>query len=94
MADRAAEVSQAAVADVPAEVLAGLKVRLTSIDYKADQRAEHWAGNLLIETGVAKDKDQAKAMPAAWIEAGELEIVRMKDASRHEADFIKPVAGV
>jgi len=94
LADRAAEERQAAVAGVAAETLHGLKARLLASDYKADQRARYWAGNLLVELGVARDKDHAKAMLAAWIEAGELEIVRMKDASRHEADFIKPVAAV
>ncbi|MBX4993846.1 hypothetical protein ABID08_006536 [Rhizobium binae] len=94
LADLAAEERQAAVANVPEQTLAGLKVRLNASDYKADQRAKYWAGNLLVELGVAIDKDQAKAMLAAWIEAGELEIVRKKDASRHEADFIKPVAGI
>ncbi|NNU67605.1 AAA family ATPase [Rhizobium sp. WYCCWR 11152] len=92
--ERAASARAAVVADVPAENLAGVKVRLEASDYKADQRAKHWAGNLLIETGIADGREQAKAMLAAWIDAGELEIVRMKDASRHEADFIKPIAGV
>ncbi|MBY3515723.1 AAA family ATPase [Rhizobium laguerreae] len=94
IAERAASARAAVVADVPAETLAGVKVRLEASDYKADQRAKHWAGNLLIETGIADGREQAKAMLAAWIDAGELEIVRMKDASRHESDFIKPVAGV
>ncbi|MBY5349583.1 AAA family ATPase [Rhizobium leguminosarum] len=94
IAERAASARAAVVADVPAETLAGIKVRLEASDHKADHRAKHWAGNLLIELGIASDKDRAKAMLAAWIDAGELEIVRMKDASRHEADFIKPVAGV
>ncbi|MEH2701184.1 hypothetical protein DXU03_29160 [Rhizobium johnstonii] len=94
IAERAASARAAVVADVPAETLAGVKVRLGASDYKADQRAKHWAGNLLIETGIADGREQAKAILAAWIDAGELEIVRMKDASRHEADFIKPIAGV
>ncbi|MBY3199975.1 AAA family ATPase [Rhizobium laguerreae] len=94
IAERAASARAAVVSDVPAETLAGVKVRLEASDYKADQRAKHWAGNLLIETGIADGREKAKAMLAAWVDAGELEIVRMKDASRHEADFIKPVAGV
>ncbi|MGO7319349.1 AAA family ATPase [Rhizobium ruizarguesonis] len=94
IAERAASARAAVVADVPSETLAGVKVRLGASDYKADQRARHWAGNLLIETGIADGREQAKAMLTAWVDAGELEIVRMKDASRHEADFIKPFAGV
>lgn len=93
IADRAAEQRRAVVADVPDDLLAGLKVRLASSGYKADQKGKPWAGDVLIETGIAVDKGEAKAMMAAWIDAGELEVVEEIDpVARHPRKFVRPAA--
>lgn len=91
IAERAAETRMAVVADVPSETLAGLKVRLENGDYKSDQKGKPWAGDLLLEVGVATDRKEAKAMLDAWVEAGELDVVELYDAaSRKPRNFVKP----
>ncbi|MGY6568518.1 MAG: AAA family ATPase [Salinarimonas sp.] len=92
---RAAAARAAVVADVPAATLAGLKVRLGAGDYRAHEASNNWAGRLIAEIfGLDHqgDKAQIKAMLAAWIEAGELEIVDLPDAHRKPKPHIKPVA--
>lgn len=97
IAEKAVAAREALIADVPAEVLAGLKVRLENSAYKANAQADTWAGKLVAEIlGIdikTKDaKEQVKSMLAAWLDAGELEIVSIKDQYRHSADHIKPAA--
>lgn len=94
LAEREAKARAAVVADVPAEVLAGLKVRLDNGFYKANVQASSWAGKLvaeLLDIDLA-DKDEklrVKAMLAAWLANGDLQIVTEKDAHRHDADVVK-----
>lgn len=95
VAERQAEARMSVIADVPAELLAGFKVRLAASDYKESVQATNWAGKLVAELfglDVKADRDQIKAMLAAWIDAGELEIVEIQDAYRHMKPHIKPVA--
>ncbi|MCO5156674.1 MAG: helicase RepA family protein [Aquamicrobium sp.] len=93
LAERAAEQRRAVVADVPDDLLAGLKVRLGAGGYKYDPKGKPWAGDVLIETGIAADKDEARAMLVAWIESGELEISDEVDpVTRHERKFVRPAA--
>lgn len=93
LAERAAEQRRAVVADVPGELLAGLKARLGAGGYKYDPKGKPWAGDVLIETGIAADKDEARAMLVAWIESGELEISDEVDpVTRHERKFVRPAA--
>ncbi|AEH77529.1 ATPase-like protein [Sinorhizobium meliloti SM11] len=97
VAMRAAAERASLVADVPAETLAGLKARLGASDFKASDQANNWAGKLVGEFFDldVQDKDsrrQVKAMLAAWIDAGELEIVQIQDAYRRVSPHIKPVA--
>lgn len=92
LAERQAEQQRAIVADVPDDLLAGLKVRLEAGNYKASEQAKHWAGNVVIELGLAETKVEAKAMLNAWIEAGELEVVDLPDHRRHVSPHIKPCA--
>lgn len=93
IADRQAAARAAVVADVPAETLAGIKIRLQHSDFKADPKGKPWAGDLLVDLSVATDKREAKGMLEAWIEAGELEVVDLYDAvSRKQRNFIKPAA--
>ncbi|ESY19178.1 MULTISPECIES: AAA family ATPase [unclassified Mesorhizobium] len=98
-ADTIAEKAEAArvalVADVPADMLAGIKVRLHSSHYKESPQAGNWAGKLVAEIfslDAKADREQIKAMLAAWIDAGELEIVDIMDAYRHLKPHIKPAA--
>ena len=91
LAERAAEVRRAVVADVPDEHLEGLKARLGAGSYKADQKGKPWAGDVLVETGIAPDRETAKAMLVAWIELGELEVVELYDqTARKPRNFVKP----
>lgn len=93
LAEQAAAARRAVVADVAEDLLAGVKARLSAGSYKADSKGRPWAGDVLIETKVAPDRDTAKAMVAAWIELGELEIIEEMDPStRHLRKFIRPVA--
>jgi hypothetical protein len=95
LAERAASARAAVVADVPAETLAGIKVRLGASAYKAHEQATNWAGTLIAEIlrlDVKANKHRIKDMLAAWIDAGELEIVDLQDAHRHMKPHIKPVA--
>ncbi|WP_286296516.1 AAA family ATPase [Aminobacter sp. SS-2016] len=97
LAERQAEARMSIIADVPAELLAGLKVRLAASDYKESVQAGNWAGKLVAELfglDVKVDRDQIKAMLAAWVDAGELEIVEIQDAYRHLKPHIKPVAAL
>ncbi|WP_104665044.1 AAA family ATPase [Ensifer adhaerens] len=99
VAKRAAEERASLVADVPTETLAGLKARLGAGDFKASDQANNWAGQLVGEFFDldVRDKDskrQVKAMLAAWIDAGELEIVQIQDSYRRVSPHIKPVAAL
>ncbi|RVQ66164.1 AAA family ATPase [Sinorhizobium medicae] len=94
---RAAEERASLISDVPPETLAGLKARLDASDFKASDQANNWAGKLVGEFFDldVQDKDskrQVKAMLAAWIDAGELEIVQIQDAYRRVSPHIKPAA--
>jgi hypothetical protein len=85
------------ISDVPANVLAGLKVRLGAADYKANEQATTWAGKLICElldldVRDKETKRKVRAMLAAWIEADELEIVQIHDAYRRLSPHVKPVA--
>jgi hypothetical protein len=91
IAAKEAEARAAVVADVPAETLAGLKVRLQASDHKFDPKGKPWAGDLVMELGATTDRQEAKAMLDAWIAAGELEVVEMQDmAARKPRNFVKP----
>lgn len=95
MQERAVEARRAVVANVPDDLLAGLKVRLANSDYKESVQAGNWAGKLVAELfclDAKADRDQIKSMLAAWIEAGELEIIDLPDAYRHMKPHIKPAA--
>lgn len=95
LAERVAETRRAAVADVPEDMLAGLKVRLHASHYKESAQAKNWAGKLVAEIfglDPKADCEQIKTMLAAWIDAGELEIVEIQDAYRHPKPHIKPAA--
>lgn len=95
IADRAAEQKRAVVADVPDELLKGLKVRLQHSGYKADAKGKPWAGDVLVETGIADDSQTAKLMLAAWIDLGELVVTEENDpVSRHPRKFIRPAATI
>jgi hypothetical protein len=100
LAGRAEAERAALVADVPADQLAGIKVRLDNSDHKAHELAKHWAGNLVaevlgIDLKAEGERKRVKDMLAAWIDAGELEIVTLKDHNRRDAQHIKPAcAGV
>jgi hypothetical protein len=97
MQHRAAEARRAVVADLPQETLDGLKVRLANSDYKESPQAGNWAGKLVAELfglDAKADRDHIKAMIAAWIEAGELEIIDLPDAYRHMKPHIKPAAAL
>lgn len=97
LAERAAEARRAVVADVADDLLAGFKVRLASSDYKESVQAGNWAGKLVAELfglDPKVDRDRIKEMLAAWIDAGELEIVDLPDAYRHMKPHIKPVAAL
>jgi hypothetical protein len=97
IAERAAAERTTLISDVPAETLAGLKARLSGGDYKSNEQAAMWAGILVaeffeIDLSVKSEKRRVKDMLAAWIEAGELEIVQLPDAYRRVSPHIKPVA--
>ena len=93
LAEQRAEARLAVVADVPDELLAGLKVRLANGGYKSDIKGKPWAGHVLIDTGIAADRDEARAMLAAWVEMGELEITDEIDpVTRHSRKFMRPAA--
>ncbi|WP_192937350.1 AAA family ATPase [Sinorhizobium meliloti] len=97
VAEKAKAERASLIANVPAETLAGLKVRLGASDFKASDQATNWAGNLVGEFFDlnVKDKDsrrQVKAMLSAWIDAGELEIVQIQDAYRRVSPHVKPAA--
>lgn len=95
LAERAAEARAAVVADIPEELLAGLKVRLASSDYKQSVQAKNWAGCLVAEIfglDASADREQIKDMLAAWIDAGELKVVEIPDQYRHQKPHIKPAA--
>jgi hypothetical protein len=95
--ERAAEARRAVVADVPGDLLEGLKVRLNASHYKESPQAGNWAGNLVAELcalDAKADRDKIKAMLAVWIDAGELEIVNLPDTYRHMKPHIKPVAAL
>jgi hypothetical protein len=95
IAERAAEARLAVVADVPAELLAGFKVRLDASDYKESVQAGNWAGKLVAELfglDSKADREQIKTMLAAWVDAGELEIVDLPDQYRHLKPHLKPAA--
>lgn len=94
LAERHAQRQRAVVADVPEDMLAGLKVRLEAGSYRESMQAQWWAGNLVIELGLAKTKAEAKAMLTAWVDAGELEIVDLPDAHRKLKPHIKPAAAL
>lgn len=94
---RAAEERASLISDVPPETLAGLKARLGAGDFKASDQANNWAGKLVgeffdLDVENKDSKRQIKAMLAAWIDAGELEIVQIQDAYRRVSPHIKPVA--
>lgn len=91
LAERAAEQRRAVVADVPDELLAGLKVRLSASDHKYDPKGKPWAGDLVMELTGTTDRKEARAMLDAWIEGGDLEVVELYDASaRKPRNFVKP----
>ncbi len=97
VAERVAGERTALIADVPAETLAGLKSRLMGGGYKANEQAAQWAGKLVAEFFDLDltdkfEKRRAKDMLAAWIEAGELEIVQLQDAYRRMTPHIVPAA--
>ena len=97
LAERAAEARRAVVADVPDDLLAGLKVRLGAGSYRESIQAKWWAGNLVAELfglDPKEDREQIKTMLAAWIDAGELEIVDLPDEHRHMKPHIKPAAAL
>lgn len=94
LAERQAEARRAVVADVPAETLAGLKVRLANGDYKAHPQGKPWAGDVVMELTGETDKMVARAMLDVWIAAGELEIVDILDAYRKPKPHIKPAAAL
>ncbi|MCZ8547635.1 helicase RepA family protein [Mesorhizobium qingshengii] len=97
LAERVAETRRAAVADVPEDMLAGLKVRLHASHYKESAQAGNWAGKLVAEIfglDPKTDREQIRAMLAGWIDAGELEIVDIMDAYRHLKPHIKPTAAL
>lgn len=93
MAERQAEARLSIVADVPADLLAGLKVRLENADYKADLKGKPWAGDVVMELAGITDRKAAKAMLDAWVEMGELAVVEQYDqTARKSRNFIKPVS--
>lgn len=95
LAERAAEARRAVVADVPDELLAGLKARLGASSYRESTQAKWWAGNLVAELfklDPKEDRERIKDMLAAWIDAGELQIVELPDEHRHMKPHIKPAA--
>lgn len=93
MEEIATTARQAIVADVPANTLAGLKVRLDAASYKADPKGKPWAGDVIMELTGVTDRKDAKAMLDAWVEIGELEVVEQYDATaRKPRNFIKPVS--
>jgi hypothetical protein len=95
-AEREAEERQAVVGDVPAETLAGLKVRLAHGGYKADPQGKPWAGEVVAELlalDVTSDRDRIKRMLAAWVDGGELEVVDEHDEGlRKKRKFLRPRA--
>jgi hypothetical protein len=93
MAARQAETRRAVVADVPADILAGLKVRLHASDHKYDPKGKPWAGDVVMELTGATDRKAAKTMLDAWIEGGDLAVVELYDASaRKPRNFVKPAS--
>lgn len=97
LAERAASARAAVIADVPVDLLVGLKARLTGSDYKASEQATNWAGKLVAELfgmDVKADRKRIKEMLAAWIDAGELEIVDLPDVYRHMKPHVKPTAAL
>ncbi|WP_275783096.1 hypothetical protein [Pararhizobium gei] len=97
MAERLAADRAALVEEVPADTFAGFKMRLAGSDYKASEQAANWAGKLVgeffdLDVRDRADKRKAKEMLAAWIDAGELEVVQMQDAYRRVTPHVKPVA--
>ncbi|KQY12612.1 hypothetical protein ASD31_15390 [Rhizobium sp. Root482] len=97
IAERAAAERSTLISDVPAETLAGLKTRLSAGGYKASAQASSWAGKLVaeffdIDLTIKSEKRRVKEMLAAWIDAGELEIVQLQDAYRRVTPHVKPVA--
>ena len=93
LAEKAVEARAAVVADVPAGVLAGIKVRLASSDYKADSKGKPWAGDLLMELLGPTDRKMAKDMLDAWVELGEFEVVEQYDqTARKTRNFVKPAS--
>jgi hypothetical protein len=87
-----------AVADVPADKLAGLKVRLAAAAYKSDPQGKPWCGEPLAEImglDVTKSSDaaQIKAILAAWTEMGELVVISEYDeVSRKDRKFLRPAS--
>lgn len=93
LAERAAEQRRAVVADVPDDLLAGLKVRLGASDHKYDPKGKPWAGDLVMELTGVTDRKEARAMLDAWIESGDLDVVELYDASaRKPRNFVKPAS--
>ncbi|WP_144708696.1 AAA family ATPase [Aminobacter sp. J15] len=93
LAEQAAEQRRNVVAHVSPETLAGIKVRLAASSYKADPKGKPWAGEVLLEAGLATSRDEAKAMLGAWVDIGELEVAEEIDpVSRHPRKFLRPVA--
>lgn len=93
MAERAAEQRRAVVADVPDDLLAGLKVRLGASDHKYDPKGKPWAGDLVMELTGVTNRKEARAMLDAWIEGGDLDVVELYDAStRKPRNFVKPAS--
>lgn len=93
VAERAAADRLAVVADVPSDLLAGLKARLGSSEYKADQKGKPWAGDLIMELTGITNKKEAKGMMDAWVESGELTILEQYDpVARKPRKFVKPVS--
>lgn len=93
LAERAAEARAAVVADVPEDLLAGLKVRLENADHKADPKGKPWAGDVVMELAGVTDRKEAKSMLDAWVAMGELKVVELYDATaRKPRNFVKPAA--
>ena len=95
LAERAAEARASVVDDVPAETLAGIKVRLGAAEYKASEQAKTWAGYVIAELlglDAKTERGRIKEILAAWIEMGELEVVDLPDHRRHLSPHIKPCA--
>lgn len=93
IAERAATEASAIVADVPADTLAGLKVRLENGQYKASDQAKQWAGCVVAEIlglDPKADRKRIAEMLTAWIDLGELEIVDLPDHRRHLSPHVKP----